>query len=182
MFETLHIAFYEIFGETKEQHLVNTWSTFVTFKAFSRKSKLNPDYVMRYELSLKLSQENLHEMAPISMIRPSTVHDLATRTSSGSLSSHMFTSRRPYISHEPYIIATIVTLKCLLLKVKVKKEHAWRCSFLPHLQFFEQNFESVWFFVLDRVDILQRFVKQRGGINYVSPVVYPELWKISLCG
>ena len=114
---------------------------------------------MRYELSLKLSQENLHEMAPISMIRPSTVHDLATRTSSGSLSSHTFTSRRPYISHEPYIIATIVTLKCLLLKVKVKKEHAWRCSFLPHLQFFEQNFQSAWFFVLNRVDILQRFVK-----------------------
>ena len=120
MFETLHTAFYEIFGETKGQHLVNTWSTFVTFKAFSRKSKLNPDYVMRYELSLKLSQENLHEMAPISMIRPSTVHDLATRTSSGSLSSHMFTSRWPYISHEPYIIATIVTLKCLLVKISTQ--------------------------------------------------------------
>ena len=120
MFETLHTAFYEIFGETKEQHLVNTWSAFVNFKAFSRKSKLNPDYVMMYELSLKLSQENLHEMAPISMIRPSTVHDLATRTSSGSWSSHMFTSRRPYISHEPYIIATIVTLKCLLLKISMQ--------------------------------------------------------------
>ena len=54
---------------------------------FSRKSKLNPDYVMRYELSIKLSQENLYEMAPISMIRSSTVHDLVTRTSSGSLSN-----------------------------------------------------------------------------------------------
>ena len=105
---------------TFSQYLVNNWSTFVNFKAFSRKSKLNPDYVMRYELSLKLSQENLHKMAPISMIRPSTVHDLATRTSSGSLSSHMFTSRRPYISHEPYIIATIVTLKCLLLKISMQ--------------------------------------------------------------
>ena len=73
MFETLHTAFYEIFDDT---NLVNNWSTFVNFKAFSRKSKLNPDYVMRYELSLKLSQENLHEMAPISMIRASTVHDL----------------------------------------------------------------------------------------------------------
>ena len=105
---------------TFSQYLVNNWSTFVNFKAFSPKSKLNPDYVMRYELSLKLSQENLHKMAPISMIRPSTVHDLATRTSSGSLSSHMFTSRRPYISHEPYIIATIVTLKCLLVKISTQ--------------------------------------------------------------
>ena len=120
MFEILHTTFYEIFGETKEQHLVNTWSTFVTLKAFSRKSKLNPDYVMSYQLSLKLSKGNLHEMAPISMIRPSTIHDLATRTSSGSLSSHMFTSRRPYISHEPYIIATIVTLKCLLVKISTQ--------------------------------------------------------------
>ena len=75
---------------------------------------------MRYELSLKLSQENLHEMAPISMIRSSTVHDLATRTSSGSLSSHMFTSRRPCISHQPYIITTIVNLKCLLLKISMQ--------------------------------------------------------------
>ena len=120
MFETLHTGFYEIFGETKLQHLVNTWPTFVNFKAFSRKSKLNPDYVMRYELSIKLSQENLYEMALISMIRSSTVHDLATRTSSGSLSNHMFTSRRPYISHEPYIIATLVTLKRLLLKISMQ--------------------------------------------------------------
>ena len=115
MFEALHTASYEIFGETKRQYLVNTWSTLVNFKAFSRKSKLN-----RYELSIKLSQENLYEMAPISMIRSSTVHDLATRTSSGSLSNHMFTSRRPYISHEPYIKATLVTLKRLLLKISMQ--------------------------------------------------------------
>ena len=69
------------------QHLVNAWSTFVNFKAFSRKIKFNPDYVMMYELSIKLSQENLYEVAPISMIRSSTVHDLLTRTSSGSLSN-----------------------------------------------------------------------------------------------
>ena len=80
MFEALHTASYEIFGETKRQYLVNIESTLVNFKEFSRKSKLNPDYVMRYELSLKLSQENLHEMAPISMIRSFIVHDLATRT------------------------------------------------------------------------------------------------------
>ena len=42
---------------------------------------------MMYELSIKLSQENLYEMAPILMIRSSTVHDLATRTSSGGLSN-----------------------------------------------------------------------------------------------
>ena len=107
MFEALHTASYEIFGETKRQYLVNTWSALVNFKAFFRKSKLNPDYVMRYELSIKLSQENLYEMAPISMIRSSTVHYLVARTSRGSFSNHMFTSRRPYISHEPYIIATL---------------------------------------------------------------------------
>ena len=67
--------------------MVNTWSTPVNFQAFSRKSKLNPDYIMRYELSIKLSQENLYEMAPISKIRSYTVHDLVTRTSSGSLSN-----------------------------------------------------------------------------------------------
>ena len=58
------------------QHLVNNCK----FEAFSCKSKLNTDSVMRYELSIKLSQENLYEMAPISMIRSSTVHDLVTRT------------------------------------------------------------------------------------------------------
>ena len=75
VFETLHTAFYEIFGEKKSniQSTLTSWSTFVNFKAFSRKSKLNPDYVMRYELSLKLSQENLHEMAPIFAPLPFTI-------------------------------------------------------------------------------------------------------------
>ena len=37
------------------------WSTLVNFKAFSRKSKLNPDYVMRYELSIKLKPQTSNQ-------------------------------------------------------------------------------------------------------------------------
>ena len=53
VFQALHITFYEIFCKMKIQQLVNTYSTFVDFKAISHESQLNLDYVKKSETQQK---------------------------------------------------------------------------------------------------------------------------------